>query len=66
MSVAVAPRFAPKTIAIKVMIKDCNVIGTPNGIGNEKGAIIQIRAVVNPIIHNSCILKCVFFIKYTP
>jgi hypothetical protein len=44
------------------MIKDCNVIGTPNGIGNEKGAMTQIRAVVRPIMHNSCIVKKFFFI----
>lgn len=62
MNVAVALRFAPNMIAIKVMIKDCKVIGIPNGIGNEKGAMTQITAVEMPIMHNSCIVKNFFFI----
>lgn len=62
MSVAVEARFAPNIIAASIIIKVCNVIGTPRGSGMEKGAITQIREVTNPTMHSSCIFEFSFFI----
>lgn len=53
MSVAVEARFAPNIIAARVIIKVCSVIGTPKGSGMDRGAMMQIREVTNPTMHNS-------------
>ena len=66
-SVASAPRFAPSTIAASGIINVCKVIGTPSGIGNENGAIMQIIAAARPMKQMSCMFIFFFFIlNYSP